>query len=72
MQTLKSVGFFILCLAIIVLLVLAGEERPHRVSVGGKEYIRSKEYTGNGTYQVILVRVDSTDKNNLEYGTGSK
>jgi len=33
------------------------EEKAHRIVVDGQEYIRSKEYVGNNTYQVIMVPV---------------
>jgi hypothetical protein len=35
----------------------AGEEAPHRVVIGGQEYIRSKEYVGGNKYQIIMIPV---------------
>ena len=67
-EALKYIGLFmvgiviiaLLQIVIIALLQIATEEKPHRVIIEGKTYIRSKEYAGNGTYQVILIPVDST------------
>jgi hypothetical protein len=60
-EALKIVGFLIAAIIIIAFLQHANEEEPHRVTIEGKQYIRSKEYAGNGTYQVILIPVDSTN-----------
>ena len=59
-EALKYIGLFMVGIVIIALLQIATEEKPHRVIIEGKTYIRSKEYAGNGTYQVILIPVDST------------
>ncbi len=55
-------------LAILVMFFILGfliylnEEDPHKVIIDGKEYIRSKEYVGNGHYQIILIPSDSLKK----------
>jgi hypothetical protein len=59
-EVLTFIGFCIAAIVIIAFLQIANEEEPHRVTIEGKTYIRSKESTGNGTYQVILIPVDST------------
>lgn len=59
-EALKYVGFCIAAIILIGLLQLSNEEEPHRVIIEGKPYIRSKEYAGNGTYQVILIPVESS------------
>jgi hypothetical protein len=59
----KVIGSFLIGSIIIIFLIHLNEEDPHTVTINGKEYIRSKEYTGNGTYQVILTPLDSTNKN---------
>lgn len=33
------------------------EEKPHIVEVEGKRYMRSKEYVGNGHFQIIMVPI---------------
>ena len=43
-------------------LIYLNEEEPHKVIIDGKEYIRSKEYVGDGHYQIILLPVDSLNK----------
>lgn len=60
-EVLKIVGFFVVAIIVIAFLQHLNEEEPHRVTIEGKQYIRSKEYSGNGTYQVILIPVDSTN-----------
>ena len=62
----KVIGIFLIGLVILAFLIRLSEEDPHVVIINGKEYIRSKEYTGNGTYQVILTPLDSTNKNAKE------
>jgi len=47
---------------IIGFLIYLNEEDPHKVIIDGKEYIRSKEYVGNGHYQIILIPSDSLKK----------
>jgi hypothetical protein len=47
---------------IIGFLIYLNEEEPHKVIIDGKEYIRSKEYVGNGHYQIILIPSDSLKK----------
>ena len=60
-EVLKIIGFFVVAIIVIAFLQNLNEEEPHRVTIEGKQYIRSKEYSGNGTYQVILIPVDSTN-----------
>jgi hypothetical protein len=59
-DALKYIGFCIAAIILIGFLQISNEEEPHRVTIEGKSYIRSKEYAGNGTYQVILIPIDST------------
>ena len=47
---------------LLTFLIYLNEEEPHKVIIGGKEYIRSKEYVGNNHYQIILIPVDSLKK----------
>ncbi len=37
-----------------------GTEDPHEITIDGKKYIRSKEYVGDGHYQIIITPKDST------------
>ena len=55
----KWVAFILGALILYTLMVISNEEEPHRVVVDGQEYIRSKEYVGNG-YQVIMIPVKSS------------
>ena len=55
----KWVSFILGALILYTLMVISNEEEPHRVVVDGQEYIRSKEYVGNG-YQVIMIPVKSS------------
>jgi hypothetical protein len=56
----KVIGFIVGAMILLALITLAGEEKPHRVVVDGKEYIRSKEYVGNNHYQIIMIPVESS------------
>lgn len=56
----KTFSVFTIAIFAIVFLVHLNEEEPHNIIINGKEYTRLKEYTGNGTYQVILIPVDTT------------
>ena len=60
-EGLKILGFFVIAIIVIAFLLRLNEEEPHRVTIEGKHYIRSKEYVGNGMYQVMLIPVDSTN-----------
>jgi hypothetical protein len=53
----------ILAMVIVIgLLIHLNEEKPHKVIIDGKEYIRSKEYVGDGHYQIILIPSDTLKK----------
>lgn len=49
--------FFLGLLILIAVLNKGLEEEPHVVVIEGKQYMRSKEYVGNGHFQVILVPI---------------
>ena len=54
----KIILFFILLLSFLTFLISITEEKPHKVIIEGREYIRMKEWTGR-EYQIILLPVDS-------------
>jgi hypothetical protein len=56
-KVLAGVVIFLGVCVLIALANAAGEEDPHRVVVGGQEYIRSKEYVGGNKYQIIMIPV---------------
>lgn len=58
-EWIKIILFFIVAIIVIGFLQNLNTEKPHEVIVNGKKYIRSKEYVGNGVYQVILLPIDS-------------
>ena len=58
-ENIKWIGGFALIVITIGFLQYLNEEDPHMANINGKQYIRSKEYTGNNTYQIILIPVDS-------------
>ena len=62
-EWIKIILFFIVAIIVIGFLqnlnIRSNTEKPHEVIVDGKKYIRSKEYVGNGVYQVILLPIDS-------------
>ena len=58
-ENIKWIGGFALIVITIGFLQYLNEEDPHIVNINGKQYIRSKEYTGNNTYQIILIPADS-------------
>jgi hypothetical protein len=57
-EILKYIGL-ILMIFVLVILINSKEEKPHEVIIDGKKYIRSKEYVGDGHYQIILLPKDS-------------
>jgi hypothetical protein len=57
-----SILFILVMLFILGLLIYLNEEKPHKVIIDGKEYIRSKEYVGDGHYQIILIPSDTLKK----------
>lgn len=61
---LKSILFILLLIFILAFFIKLNEEKPHKVIINGKEYIRSKEYIGNNMYQIILLPVDSIKSSN--------
>jgi len=53
----KIIAAVILIVAIIILILLA-EEKPHIITIEGKQYVRMKEWSG-GRMQLIIVPYDS-------------
>jgi hypothetical protein len=44
---------------ILSIVIVSMEEKPHKVIIDNKKYIRSKEYVGGGHYQIIMIPKDS-------------
>lgn len=57
----KIIFSFILVIALLVFLISLNEEKPHKVTIEGKEYIRMKEWNGR-FYQITLLPLDSLNK----------
>jgi len=57
-----SILFILVMFFIVGLLIHLNEEKPHKVIIDGKEYIRAKEYVGDGHYQIILIPSDTLKK----------
>jgi hypothetical protein len=57
---LKIILFFMIAILVIGFLQSLGTEDPHEITIDGKKYIRSKEYVGDGHYQIIITPKDST------------
>lgn len=57
-EWIKIVLFFVVMMIVLGFLISLSEEKPHKVMIEGKEYIRMKEWTGR-EYQIILLPVDS-------------
>ena len=64
MNTIKDkigiVLFFLGVVMVMLFLIRVIEEKPHMVTIEGKQYIRSKEYVGDGHFQIILVPVNNS------------
>jgi hypothetical protein len=58
-EWIKIILFFTAAIIVIGFLQNLNTEKPHEIIINGKKYIRSKEYVGNGVYQVILLSADS-------------
>lgn len=58
-EILKFVVFIFIVMFILSIVIVSMEEKPHEVIVDGKKYIRSKEYVGDGHYQIIMMPKDS-------------
>ena len=58
-EWLKIILFFIITILVIGFLQSLGTEGPHEITIDGKKYIRSKEYVGDGHYQIIITPKDS-------------
>ena len=54
----RIIAAIILIVAIIILIPLV-EEKPHIITIEGKQYVRMKEWSG-GRIQLIIVPYDST------------
>jgi hypothetical protein len=54
----KIIAAIILIVAIMILIKLS-EEKPHIITIEGKQYVRMKEWSG-GRMQLIIVPYDST------------
>jgi|694.fasta_scaffold00011_239 hypothetical protein len=59
-EWLKIILFFMVAILVIGFLQSLGTEDPHEITIDGKKYIRSKEYVGDGHYQIIITPKDST------------
>ena len=57
----KIAIFFILGIILLVFLISLNEEKPHKITIEGKEYIRMKEWNGR-FYQITLLPLDSLNK----------
>lgn len=53
----KTILLFTILIIVLVFLVKTGEEKPHTVTIDGKEYIRMTEWNGDH-YQIILLPSD--------------
>ena len=58
-EWLKIILFFMIVILVIGFLQSLGTEDPHEITIDGKKYIRSKEYVGDGHYQIIITPKDS-------------
>jgi hypothetical protein len=58
-EILKFVVFIFIVMFILSIVIVSMEEKPHEVIIDGKKYIRSKEYVGDGHYQIIMMPKDS-------------
>jgi len=58
-EIIKIILFIFGLMLLLTLLIKSIEEKPHEVIIDGKKYIRSKEYVGDGHYQIILLPKDS-------------
>lgn len=58
-EYIKAIAFILGIFILLALLINANEEKPHEVTIGGKKYIRSKEYVGDSKYQIILLPIDT-------------
>jgi len=58
-EWLKIILFFMVAILVIGFLQSLGTEDPHEITIDGKKYIRSKEYVGDGHYQIIITPKDS-------------
>jgi hypothetical protein len=59
-EWLKIILFFMVAILVIGFLQSLDTEDPHEITIDGKKYIRSKEYVGDGHYQIIITPKDST------------
>lgn len=59
LEWLKVILFFIIAILVLGFLQNLNTEDPHETIIDGKKYIRSKEYVGDGHYQIILLPKDS-------------
>ena len=60
-ESLKFTLFIGAVFLVLVVIIKLGEEKPHMVNVGGKQFIRMTEWNGN-QWQVIMLPVDSVKK----------
>lgn len=58
-EWLKIILFFIVAIIVVGFLQSLGTEESHEITIDGKKYIRSKEYVGDGHYQIIITPKDS-------------
>ena len=60
-ERVKITLFFIMLIIGLIFLTKLGEEKPHKVTIEGKEYIKMTEWTGSH-YQTIILPIDSLSK----------
>lgn len=60
-ERVKIILFFVVLIIGLIFLTKLGEEKPHKVTIEGKEYIKMTEWTGNH-YQTIILPIDSLSK----------
>jgi len=60
-ERVKITLFFVVLIIGLIFLTKLGEEKPHKVTIEGKEYIKMTEWTGSH-YQTIILPIDSLSK----------
>jgi hypothetical protein len=57
-EAVKVIILFAVMILSLAFLASLGEEKPHKVTIDGRDYMRTKEWNG-GHYQIILVPLDA-------------
>lgn len=60
-EWIKITLFFLVLVIALAFLTKFNEEKPHRVIIDGKEYIKMTQWTGSH-YQTVILPVDSVGK----------